>query len=307
MMEQPTKKHKVEEINNCKEAVLFNSDTLSKIISYLPSVDVLNLTLTNKRFGVSNTKGNESIEESTQIAVQDLASDEQLAALPHYNGESPLADYHYLQLLRAPLTFDQLTGGAEYSNDEDKSCVRHNYSSSLIGEWETACSNNILRAGKHYVTFELYRYDHGRGITNISLLAGVMRPGQAKQYAYGNPLRQEFYRKFSRRHNQMESNNNSNVHCCMYGTDLGYSLSSNWRDQVGDVPSVDRHWDGIESAASGDEIGMLLDLDEGTLSVYKNGRRLGVVKRGLAGPYCWVASMNRDARVTIKRGTIPSS
>ena len=30
------------------------------------------------------------------------------------------------------------------------------------------------------------------------------------------------------------------------------------------------------------KIGMLLDLNEGTLSVYKNGRRLGLMKRGLA-------------------------
>ena len=34
-----------------EEEVLFNSDTLSKVISYLPSVDVLNLALTCKRFG----------------------------------------------------------------------------------------------------------------------------------------------------------------------------------------------------------------------------------------------------------------
>ena len=60
--------------------------------------------------------------------------------------------------------------------------------------------------------------------------------------------------------------------------------------------------------SSGDEIGMLLDLDEGTLSVYKNGRKLVVMMRGLAGPYCWVVSIgDKDSRVTIKRGTIPPS
>ena len=46
---------------------------------------------------------------------------------------------------------------------------------------------------------------------------------------------------------------------------------------------------------------MLLDLDEGTLSVYKN-RRLGVMKRGLAGHYCWFASLLPGRQVTIKRG-----
>jgi len=56
---------------------------------------------------------------------------------------------------------------------------------------------------------------------------------------------------------------------------------------------------------SGDNIGMLLDLDKGTLSVYKNGRKLGVMKRGLAGPYCWVVSTHEDVQVTIKRGSVP--
>ena len=55
------------------------------------------------------------------------------------------------------------------------------------------------------------------------------------------------------------------------------------------------------------KIGMLLDLDEGTLSVYKNGRKLGVMKRGLAGQYCWVVSLRSGgSQVTIKRGTVPA-
>ena len=57
--------------------------------------------------------------------------------------------------------------------------------------------------------------------------------------------------------------------------------------------------------SSGFELGLLLDLDEGTLSIYKNGRRLGVMMRGLAGPYCWVVSITGSEEVTIKRGTIP--
>ena len=56
---------------------------------------------------------------------------------------------------------------------------------------------------------------------------------------------------------------------------------------------------------SDDEVGMLLDLDDGTLSMYKNGRKLGVMKRGLSGPYCWAASLYSGARVKIERGEIP--
>ena len=49
-------------------------------------------------------------------------------------------------------------------------------------------------------------------------------------------------------------------------------------------------------------LGMLLDLGEGTLSVYQNGRRLGTLKDGLAGEYCWIAGFFGSGDVTIQRG-----
>jgi len=305
MVHPNKKKQKMGDNTACTEEVLFNSDALSKIISYLPSVDVLNLALTCTRFGISNTNDNDDsiIKESTRIAVQDIATEEQLAALPHYEGENSLADYHYLQLMREPLTFDQLVGHIEYVDSGDKSCVTNSDEAGF--EFETAFSNNILRAGKHYVTFETHRSSSQL----ISILVGVMRPGQvnhnAKGYplARGIPLDEEFYQHFSRRFGDGEHNNN-NVQCCMYKCN-GYCFSGDWEDQGGEV--LDKNWDGMEEMSSGDTIGMLLDLDEGTLTVYKNDRKLGVMKRGLAGPYCWVVSIHEDVQVTIKRGTIPSS
>jgi len=39
-----------------------------------------------------------------------------------------------------------------------------------------------------------------------------------------------------------------------------------------------------------DVVGLLLDLDAGSLSVFKNRSRLGVmVAEGLSGPLCWAA------------------
>ena len=54
---------------------------------------------------------------------------------------------------------------------------------------------------------------------------------------------------------------------------------------------VSENWDGIEGCQSSDTLGMRLDLDEGKLTVYKNNRRLGVMKDGLCGPYCWCATV----------------
>jgi hypothetical protein len=50
-------------------------------------------------------------------------------------------------------------------------------------------------------------------------------------------------------------------------------------------------WEGQEGFDQGDVVGLLLDCDAGTLTVKKNGRRLGVAATGLAGEFCWVASM----------------
>jgi len=81
-------------------------------------------------------------------------------------------------------------------------------------------------------------------------------------------------------------------------------ISSAW-DWEGDF--VTEEWNGMEEMSSSCTIGMLLDLDEGTISVYNNGRKLGVMKRGLAGHYCWVVTLAGGTRVTIKRGTVPAN
>ena len=281
--------------NNCKEEVLFNSDTLSRIISFLPSVDLLNLALTCKKFGIHHDVDKLSvIKKSVHILVHEIATEEQLAAIPSYDGESSLADYHYLQLMREPLTFDQFTRGAKYVNEEDKTCVEHNGSKYVI--YATAFSNNILRAGKHYATFNIGSHD---------VYVGVMRPGKVDKYARGCPIDKTFFQKFSRRLGHGENNDNI-VQCCMYKVCRRTCYSSSWpEDLETSVVKLIERWDGMESISSGDQLGMLLDLNEGTLSIYKNGRNLGVIKRGLAGHYCWTVTVGRDSSISIKRGTIP--
>jgi len=293
-MDQPTKKQKVGDSTSIysKEEVLFSTDTLSKIISYLPSCDLLSLALTCKRFGVSSEDGKLSlIEESARLMVQEIATEEELATLPYYNGENSLANYRCLQLMRGPLAFDQLAIGAEYVKSEDKSCIRHGNCTA----WSAAFSNNIMRAGKHYVSFTPSMIGE-----NVSF--GVMRPGEINQWARGHPVAKFFYHNFSQRLGYGECSNYGNVQCCMYYAFSGDSQSSDWRGSIDSET-----WDGMEGISFGDELGMLLNLDEGSLSVYKNGRKLGIMKMGLAGPYCWVVSMRSGAQISIKRGTIPPS
>lgn len=178
-------------------------------------------------------------------------------------------------------------------NSADKSCVKNSIGNDF--DWETAFSNNILRAGKHYASFTIMYQEEDNGNFGI----GVMRPGKANQFARGPPVTKEFNQHFSPRLGHGECNNNA--HCCMFCISKKMFVC----DWNGSGASR-RYCDGmdVDRMSSGDEIGMLLDVDEGTLSVYKNGRKLGVMMRGLAGPYCWVVSIgDKDSRVTVKRLT----
>ncbi|EJK56773.1 hypothetical protein THAOC_23272, partial [Thalassiosira oceanica] len=72
----------------------------------------------------------------------------------------------------------------------------------------------------------------------------------------------------------------SDVHACEFSCDDGTMNCTDWDDKR----QFGLNWEGMESCQSGDTVGMLLHLDEGTLTVYKNNRRLGVMKDGLSGP-----------------------
>ena len=197
--------------------------------------------------------------------------------------------------MRVPLTFDQLVGTIDHVEGNKSRVVNRH------GCRATAFSNNIMMAGKHYVSFEAYQETdllsrHG------SLLLGVMRPGEAMLSAkYYSPLLPEFYQHFTQRNGSAQYNNS--INCCMYFSYDGNCLSSDWGEGNYDTET----WVGMEGIRGYFEIGMLLDLDEGTLSVYNNGRKLGVMKRGLAGHYCWVLSLLGGSQVTIKRDTVPVS
>ena len=84
-----------------------------------------------------------------------------------------------------------------------------------------------------------------------------------------------------------------NVDCCLLSTIDGKAFCMRWY--------VARHhtdfddWEGMEPIRETSfKIGMVLDLDEGTLDVYKNDRRLGTMMNGLVGEYCLCLATSRS-------------
>ena len=68
------------------------------------------------------------------------------------------------------------------------------------------------------------------------------------------------------------------------------------------------HWEGRQNATElGDRIGLLLDLDQGTMTVYKNDERLGVMATELSGEYSWAVSMwDQGESARIEAAEVPA-
>jgi hypothetical protein len=70
----------------------------------------------------------------------------------------------------------------------------------------------------------------------------------------------------------------------------------------------DSDWEGMQAAKQGDRIGLLLDLDAGSLTVYKNDERLGVMQEtGLtdAAGYRWAVSLGTEGDSARLEGPLP--
>ena len=211
-----------------------------------------------------------------QAAKQIINNATEEEILPINNGETWLDLLYELELRHAPLAFDRLLEGCK--NDiEYKDGNKHHITTSS-GGWRTAVSNCIMRDGKHYATFRI----GGQG----GLCVGITRP-----FIRSDVLSYVDYKS-------KEAKNSANqwangMWTSSWPSLLNHRFSAKWgrRLNCGMYYSSTRCFcwsDGIEPHYTGEvgheyyeyasELGLLLDLDEGTLSVYKDGQRLGTAR-----------------------------
>ena len=171
----------------------FTDDTVVALASFLSPHDMLSLALTCERFGDKHgttatkqpaDRGGSSREvrqRTNSISLMEVAAhtvlknkwvDEEKNALPKRGDESWIGLYQeFLKLFRLPLQFDKLVGRSinyvDHSS-KDKEQVR-----STGPPANTAICNNIMRAGKHYVSFQV---DDDDPVTNYGIACGIMRP-----------------------------------------------------------------------------------------------------------------------------------
>ena len=130
----------------------------------------------------------------------------------------------------------------------------------------TAASKAVLRAGLHYAEFTV--------MSGRLMFFGVIRPGWGVE---GGKEAQ-----------------NVDGHC-FYET---------WS---GSRCPMFSEWEGMQHAREeGDRIGMVLDLDQGSMTVYKNDERLGVMATDLSGEYSWALSLyGQGDSVRIEPAALP--
>ena len=230
-----------------------------------------------------------------QICTQETTAEER-AVLPKYRDESWLELLHNLEIHRGRLVFQQLLGmpaGTDYVGGD-----RARLSASSGGSITscTAVCNEVMRAGRHFATVEVY--------SGSMLSFGVIRPIKYWHMRTFNPY--NAYMQSDLLSGRTDRWGSGDVHCCMYRQDGGCDWTD-WRHVSSHLDQSLRDWEGAEPCYGRAKIGLLLDLDEGTLTAYKNGRRLGVMSNGLSGVYSWSIQVYGNHDLAIQRSDLTST
>jgi len=270
--------------NNKQSSIyLFDNDIVIRFASYLCPRDLISLSLTCRRFGGSVDTGSSLMEDTARQIICN-AEKEERDALPRMANQSYIEVYNELLKHSEPRVFDQLIGNRLFYVNDDKSHIK------FVGEAtpNAAICNHVMRAGRHYTTFT------SRGDAALLLkYVGITRPlpnwdkkGLTSFFLEDPDNFEEFQRERTERWSG--DVNYCGITLCNHVA-LTYDWGS-WRPN-GLIGAAGMIGDGSHCCISGDKIGLLLDLDAGTLTIYKNGERLGTAKDGLAGEYCWFGTL----------------
>ena len=283
-----------------------DDDLLVRCASYLDADGLAQLGRTSARFGIPQPGQHRSLaNEAAHQRFRQSATDEESGRLPKYGNESDIGLYRALESLRQPLCFDGLVG-LWFSPQENPASVTCTGLSNI----STAMSGHVIRGGRHFVEFSITNDER---YINAACL-GVIRPVsltndidlEADWGGHVNPvIVSAFYKPAvadKLRSQRTSKWGDSNVHCCGYSCISGRRIWTNWDNENDST----LEWQGREGLRGSGTIGLLLDLDEGTLSVFKNGRRLGVMKDGLGGEYVWFVSVGTSCKISMSKGIAPN-
>ena len=241
-------------------------DTLLHIAGFLASArDLLCLKLTNTRFaakiiaapGAGIARGDEAAAAPEMLCIADEAGRLWVAGCSDQErGWVPRRELESLLGLMREVALLRVPLLFGRSNSDITLSEGGAVATISVGggrSYRAAASKLVMRSGRHFAQLTVLEGD--------DMLFGVIRPGwdvEGGQNAF-----------------------DEDGHSCFYDTDEGIRYPGS------------HGWEGMQTAREqGDRIGMLLDLDQGSMTVWKNDEKLRVMQaEGLSGPLCWAAEM----------------
>ena len=303
MMQQPRDNKRARLLPSATLGTL-DCNLLIRCASYLDADGLAQLGRTSARFGIPQAGQQRSLaNEAAHLQFRQSATDEERGSLPKYGNESDIRLYRALELLRKPLRFDELVGN-RFSPQENPASVTYTGD----GYWSTAMSGHVMRGGRHFVEFSITSDEQNE---QYGIRVGVIRPvsltngieadwrGQVYPMNVSSSWKPAVAEKL--RSQRTARWGDSNIHCCTYRCGNGQCHWTDWsnKERISD-------WQGHEGlGGTSGTVGLLLDLDEGTLSVLMNGRRLGVMKDGLGGEYVWFVSVYSPCIISMAKCGAP--
>ena len=269
-------------------------DLLVRVSSYLSAREICGLAETCR----ADLDDGSSLVDEISRRLFEAASAHEKALLPKHDDETYAQLYHRLLMLRLPLRFDHLIGRhIAYRTEGDKSAVRVMTAPSGY-DWNLStaiCLGQVMRSGRHFARFTPTEY-------TAAIHVGIIRPILVEG-ASDQPIFSPFARTFMALDLQRTSRwgEGSSADCCFYSFKDGGCRHRRWPHA-----SKRTEWNAMERCNPEDTVGLLLDLDRGTLSVYLNERRLGRMLGGLIGEYCWSVTLSSmqspSSGIKIERG-----
>ncbi|EJK60616.1 hypothetical protein THAOC_18993 [Thalassiosira oceanica] len=276
----------------------------NKLVGMLPSatLDTLDTRADERKVrGPPSRPTKIFVNEAAHKRFRQSATEEEESRLPKCGDESDVGLFRALELLRQPLRFDELAGNG-FGPQEHPARV-----SNVGGHWSTAKSGHVMRGGKHFVEFTITS-----DVSIRTLEVGVMRPVSltdgidllADWNMSVNPIVSSRFKPVvgeKLRSQRTAKWGGSNFHCCAYHSYLGDCFWTDWENFHGAS-----NWQGQVGLGESGTVGLLLDLNEGTLSIFKSGRRLGVLRNRLGGEYVWFVSVCSRCTIGMSRGLVPN-
>lgn len=248
-------------------------EALFRIASFLGAADLLSLLLTAQRCAAKTVTGTASAGViETQSLMAEVARTRTAARsavergwAPRSAGQSWLAVAWELERLSMPLTFAR---SHAYITVKETGAVADLVETEGY-RYRCAATDTVMRSGRHYAEFTLVT---GQGSPDNHF--GVIRPN------------------FDVASQQSEAHRQGG-HCFFWTHGGCFNSDADLPPRNHRVEKRNGMRDWNEPGAKvGVRFGMLLDLDQGSMTVFKNDALLGVmVNSGLSGQYCWAATL----------------